>query len=245
MTTTSLAAALVLAQANARAVGLDAKNNHHGYRYASAEGIIMEARGALASAGLALLTLGWDFDGSATSGGAIGRVIVRYELVHTSGESKAFQSSSPVVPERGRPADKAEAGALTTNLGYLLRGLLLLPRDDEAASMDQRDDRDYEPPRSDREERRDPPRERAQQQQQQQGPGPASAPTDWTDWANDIAARMNDAATQQAVAAVYSEAEKVRGIPADVLASLKTITRQIYETKPRAPKNANGATRAA
>src|SRR5690606_6878977 len=37
------------------------------------------------------------------------------------------------------------AGARTVNIGYALRGLMNLPRGEEADTPDQRDDRDYEP----------------------------------------------------------------------------------------------------
>ena len=48
----------------------------------------------------------------------------------------------PVLPEKGRPIDKAEAGARTYALSYFLRDLLLIPRVDEGSDVDQRDDRD-------------------------------------------------------------------------------------------------------
>jgi hypothetical protein len=49
----------------------------------------------------------------------------------------------PFAEEKGRPLDKALAGALTSSLGYWLRSLLLVPRDDE--EMDKRDDRAHDP----------------------------------------------------------------------------------------------------
>ncbi len=145
-----LCAALVAAQAAARAVAKDAQNTFHRYKYASAEAIIAEAREALSGAGLAFLTLGWHFVAAQAGpdgfpGGVIGRVEVSYRLVHTSGEAFDMACSTPVIPEKGRPADKAEAAALTANLAYMLRGLLLLPRDDEQAAIDARDDRGYQP----------------------------------------------------------------------------------------------------
>jgi hypothetical protein len=45
-----------------------------------------------------------------------------------------------VVVEKGRPIDKAVASALTTSLGYWLRDVLLLPREDGDGSMDSRND---------------------------------------------------------------------------------------------------------
>lgn len=149
----TMAAALVLAQANAQAVGKDKKNEYHRYKYASAEAIIEEARGALTSAGLALLVTTWrvvDRNPQAKEKEPIGRLEVDYLLVHgMTGVERQFTASTPIIPEKGRPEDKAEAGALTSNLGYFLRGLLLLPREDETAAVDQRDDRSYQGPASD------------------------------------------------------------------------------------------------
>ena len=146
-----LCAALVAAQAAARAVAKDATNTFHRYKYASAEAIIAEAREALSGAGLAFLTTGWQFAAAPTgtdggfASGVVGRVEVSYRLVHMSGETIELASSTPVIPEKGRPADKAEAAALTANLANMLRGLLLLPRDDDQAAIDARDDRNYQP----------------------------------------------------------------------------------------------------
>lgn len=148
MAASTLAAALVEAQSHAQAVAKDSTNSFHRYKYASAEAVIEEARQALAAAGLALITTGWRFEPHASeefSSAPIGRVHVKYRLLHTSGESVEFESSTPVISEKGRPADKAEATALTYNLGYFLRGLLLLPRVDESEVVDARDDRQYTP----------------------------------------------------------------------------------------------------
>src|SRR5258707_6928030 len=54
-----------------------------------------------------------------------------------------IESETPIVEDKSRPMDKAVATALTYNLGYTLRGLLLLPRVED--EVDQRDDRKYEP----------------------------------------------------------------------------------------------------
>lgn len=152
-----LCAALVKAQATARAVGKDKENVFHRYRYASAEAVIEESRTALSAAELALLTLSWGLLGDRmeriekTKNGerlvvVAGRVDVYYRLVHASGQYLDLHSSTPVITENGRPEDKAELTALTANLSYMLRGLLLLPRDADAdASIDARDDTGREP----------------------------------------------------------------------------------------------------
>lgn len=157
MTQAKLAAALVAAQAAARAVAKDATNTFHRYRYASAESIIEEARSALSGAGLSvsvskaeILRLGEGTD-------VYYYLEAVYLLEHASGESRPVHTTVPIVPEKGRPLDKALAAARTYSLGYLLRDLLLLPRVEEGADVDQRDDR----PRPERPER----------------PGPVQAPT--------------------------------------------------------------------
>lgn len=130
-------AALVKAQGIAQAVEKGSKNTFHKYAYASAESMIAEAREALFEAGLALVTQHWFIREE--------RMCVGYLLVHGSGQSMEFQATSAIVPDKGRPVDKAEATALTYNLGYFLRGLLLLPRVEAGSQPDERDDRSYDP----------------------------------------------------------------------------------------------------
>jgi len=141
MTTTkheNLAAALAAAQAAAAAVEKDARNAHMRYDYASAEAIIGEARAALASAGVAVIPLsavvstiadglpGW-------TPNAMLRAVWR---VSYGGEHIDLDTEWPILIEKGRPADKALAGARTASLGYFLRDLLLLPRVEKGAEMD-------------------------------------------------------------------------------------------------------------
>ena len=143
--TKSLAEGLVAAQNAVSAVAKDATNTFHKYKYASAESLIEEGRQALTSGGLSLMAFSWAFEPSAdTSGKVIGRVKVKYHLTHLCGESRDWECSTPVIPENGRPPDKAEFAAITENLGYTLRGLLLIPRQD-AADISSRDDREYKP----------------------------------------------------------------------------------------------------
>lgn len=150
----AFAAALVKAQQAARSVEKDSSNSFHRYKYASAEAIIDEARSALVAAGIACLSTGWRFvpaaaDASPRREGrdgkpapvVVGRVYVQYRVLHESGEWMQFEASTPVIPESGRPEDKAEATALTYNAGYFLRGLLMLPRVEEGSQVDDRDDR--------------------------------------------------------------------------------------------------------
>lgn len=129
--------ALIKAQSVAQAVEKGSSNAFHKYKYASAESMIGEAREALSAAGLALMTVHWFIREE--------RMNVGYALVHGSGQMLEFQTSTAIIPDKGRPMDKAEATALTYNLGYFLRGLLLLPRVEPGTQPDERDDRDHDP----------------------------------------------------------------------------------------------------
>jgi hypothetical protein len=146
--TPGLAAGLVEAQRAAKAVAKEATNSFHKYKYASSEDVIEAARYALSVGDLAL------FADSATlreiiPGYGEGEnyeppmfvVAVTYSLVHTSGESHRLASETPVIPEKGRPFDKALAAAKTHDLSYTLRSLLLLPRGTDDGDVDARDDR--------------------------------------------------------------------------------------------------------
>ena len=145
----SICAGLLAAQAAVQPVEKDKKNSHHGYSYASAEAIIREGRAALVKGGLSLLTTGWTLNTQQTkyyddvSKGELFTerlfVVVTYVLCSREA-SFTFSNSTPVLPEKGRPVDKATAAALSYDLAYTLRGLLLLPRVDEATEVDARDD---------------------------------------------------------------------------------------------------------
>jgi len=139
--TKTLASALLAAQKALPSVGKDAKNSFHHYAYVSAEAMIGACREALHGAGLTVRRAGWKFDGS-PEGGIVNSTFV---LTHgPTGESVSDEIAWICVPEKGRPIDKAMAGALTSSLGYYLRDLLLVPREDES-EMDRRDDTKYEP----------------------------------------------------------------------------------------------------
>jgi hypothetical protein len=133
----TLCKAMLAAQKQAQAVDKGSVNSFHRYKYASAEAIIAEARQALTSAGIVVSAIGWSSDGN--------RVAVKYLVAHESGECIVSTCSTAVVPDKGRPLDKAESTALTYNLGYFLRGFLLLPRVDPSAEVDSRDDRRHAP----------------------------------------------------------------------------------------------------
>lgn len=154
-----LAAALVTAQSNLGKVRKDRTNSFHGYDYASAESMTAACRVALNEAGLAL-THRWH----AVHEDGQWLLDVGFTLYHQSGESRTETVSWPVIPERGRPLDKAMAAGLTSCMGYYLRGLLLVPRDEKG--MDDRDDRSYDPAKQSRQ----------RQQTQENGIRPAAKP---------------------------------------------------------------------
>lgn len=158
----NLYAALVSAQAEIQPVGKASTNEHHRYKYASGDDIVAEARRALNAHGLAIFSLAssltehpysWEDDKGVVHEDVQLRMNLTFRLVHTSGESHDFEPFSvPVLPEKGRPLDKAEAGARTYALSYFLRELLLIPRVDEAKQgeidPDTRDDRAHDPRRT-------------------------------------------------------------------------------------------------
>jgi len=197
-----LVRALIAAQKMAQAVAKDAVNTHHKYNYASAEAILTEAREALTANGLAVMPVSVDCDerqrdhiwetgkddkGEPTSWiNTPRRIRAVYLLMHESGQCREFESTVPVIPERGRPEDKAEFGARTENLAYALRDLLLLPRGGENAPS-ARDDtggpdpRDQGRGKSNGNGKKAPPKEapppaaRAEQPATQNGPRPGTA----------------------------------------------------------------------
>lgn len=137
-------AALVKAQAAVKGVGNDSMNQHHKYKYTSAEALIREGRGALTGAGLALIeqTCAHHF---AENGETVG-LTISYLLVHETGAMPVGPWTVPVLIGKGREVDKAEAAARTYALGYTMRGLLMIDRPGEDASdVDQRDDREADP----------------------------------------------------------------------------------------------------
>lgn len=118
-----LAHALLEAQRAIQGVAKDARNEHHRFAYASADAMVGECRTALHSAGLVAYRPSW------TLSEDLGVVTCQMALLHAeSGEERVWQLSYPLVPDKGRPIDKALAGALSSSLGYWLRDLLLVPR---------------------------------------------------------------------------------------------------------------------
>lgn len=141
----SIAMALVKAQQAVKAVAKDSTNSFHKYKYASSDDMVSEARRALTTVGLSLARIGWTEQ--PVTEHAPARLHVLYMLTSAEGECMMLPPVSvPVLPEKGRPEDKAEAAALTYSHGYLVLGLLQMARVDEN-DVDARDDssRDVRP----------------------------------------------------------------------------------------------------
>lgn len=136
-----LAKALAAARDRCKAAAKDGRNAHHNYAYATADEVIATASAALAGSELGLIPTHQELLvlGSGTLAFyALNRTVL---LAHSSGEFVALEVRGwPVLPERGRPLDKAFSIALTTSLSYLLRDLLQMPRgtQDDAAAQDDR-----------------------------------------------------------------------------------------------------------
>lgn len=240
----TLYGALSRAIGRAGAVGKTAENTFHRYKYASAEGLIGEARTALAAEGLCVFPRHWRLkphdtgeqrhgaDGKALPPGYFADVEVVYIVAHTDGASMECEAITPVICEKGRPEDKALAGALTYSLGYFLRALLLLPRVDEENDVDQRDDRDYQPRqgqangRDQRQKQADPPSANGQKgvsklpDTQQKATAPAAPPFD----AGTVILALSRATTEAEMEVIAKDA----GPAPD---ALKETIKAVYKTR--------------
>ena len=131
-------AALVAAQKQMKPVTKDSTNAFHRYQYASAEDVITAARVALNGAGLALVR-SWRIESNEMGIWLHSHFQLVFEgspmPIDLGNSTNAF----PIIEDKGRPLDKALAGALTTSLAYYLRDLLLIPKQDEN-QVDKRDD---------------------------------------------------------------------------------------------------------
>jgi hypothetical protein len=113
------------------------------YAYTSAEDMIGACREALLTAGLALFR-SWTIQHS--EAGSF--VVSDFTLAYPGGSQVVGALVPfPIVSTNGKGEDKAVATALTSSLGYFLRDLLLVPKEDDAGQtvrapeMDARDDR--------------------------------------------------------------------------------------------------------
>ncbi len=140
----ALSAALVEAQRSITGIEKDSQNTFHKYKYVSGEAMIHYCSRMLTAAGLTVVPTstalrsveGYNVNDGKTEWPLL--IMVReYRISHgESGESLTMGQEWPVVPERGRPLDKATAAADTASLGYFLRTLLLVPRVDQGTELD-------------------------------------------------------------------------------------------------------------
>jgi hypothetical protein len=159
----SLNTALLAAQRAVEPVKKASENQHHHYKYASAEDVSRTCREALHNAGLMLNVRRFRILRASPFEAGTGILRTEYELAHVdSGETRLDISETPINPERGRPPDKATAAAKTLDRAYYLRGLLQLPHADDFANVDGRDDTAYAPGR--RKEQQERPQQRKREE---------------------------------------------------------------------------------
>ena len=133
----NLESALLKAQSAIDHVVKESRNEFANFNYASSDAVVAQCRKALHDAGLVARRESYVVDQNMVS-----QIFV---VSHPkSGERLENRSMVPIVEAKGRPADKALFGALTSSLNYWLRDLLLLPRFDEA-EVERRNDNGHEP----------------------------------------------------------------------------------------------------
>ncbi len=141
-----LAEGLFLAQAAATTVESDGWNDHHKYKYPTQAAIAAKAREAMEAGGLFLNRLNSELIPTPEYLMRAGSqtpcfVRVTYRLAHRSGKAlPPIIVEAPVVPDRGRPLDKALAAALTLCHKATLAGLFNMGWSDPSEDVDQRRD---------------------------------------------------------------------------------------------------------
>jgi hypothetical protein len=154
----NVGSALLAAQSAIKSVGKDSTNAFHKYAYASADGMITACREVLHAAGLVAFRASWKLvseqrsytdDKGQPQTETLDFVLSTFALLHPASNTRMDSADLPwpALMEKGRPLDKAIAGALTTSLSYWLRDTLQVPREDEA-EIDRRDDTQYQPRRT-------------------------------------------------------------------------------------------------
>lgn len=136
-----LSEALAQARDRCKSAAKSSKNEHYRYSYASADTVIDVASQAMEGSGLAIVPVFEELAVLGDSSSAIYVLNRRMLLSHSSGEYTPLEIRGwPVIPDRGRPLDKAYAIALTSSLAYKLRDLLQMPRgtQDDVAAQDDR-----------------------------------------------------------------------------------------------------------
>lgn len=137
----AIAEALCAAQGAIDGIDKAATNSFHRYNYTSIDQMVAAVRGCLRGAGLAVLPSSHRVEGET--------MVTEWTLMHVSGDTMPLRYDMPIVPEKGRPVDKASSAAASQALNYLLRDLMLLPRGEREQGthpeVDARDDRGHDP----------------------------------------------------------------------------------------------------
>ncbi len=148
------AKSLVMAQGMMRSLVKD-KASYIG-KFVSTETVVQATKEVLSDCGLAVVGVG----STITKGepvdvetkGVVSTIPTwhmhtTYRVYSKSGYHEDMTFDMAVVPEKGKPLDKAIAAAATFSLGYFLRGLLQIPRVGSEQEVDERDDRGFDPER--------------------------------------------------------------------------------------------------
>ena len=136
-----------LAQARAAMTPLvkDAENNFHNYRYTSADTMIGSGSRCLAAHGLSLIVTSAEIVTQENGDKTLRSVLT---LTHSDGGVCTIgPCDMPVLPDKGRPLDKALCSARTVGLAYCYRDLLGIERPDSDDDIAGRDDTSFAPTR--------------------------------------------------------------------------------------------------
>jgi hypothetical protein len=145
--TPNLDAALVAAQAEARSLKRDGKNQHGGYKYATADQVADLGRQLFTKHGLAWSRTSTTLQGPTLKLADIGNqdyvgdVIIGWKLRHgPSGEQDTGTGTYPIITSKQRPHEKATAASVTYGCGQIIQGVLCWDREDEKHAVDRRGD---------------------------------------------------------------------------------------------------------
>jgi hypothetical protein len=147
--TPNLDAALVAAQAEARSLKRDGKNQHGGYKYATSDQIADLGRQLLTKHGLAWSRISTELQGPTLAFADIGNqsyvgdVVIGWKLRHgLTGEQEFGSGVFPIITSKQRPHEKAAVASTTYGCGQIILGLLCWDREDEKHAVDRRGDGD-------------------------------------------------------------------------------------------------------
>jgi hypothetical protein len=154
--TPNLDAALVAAQAEARSLRRDGRNQHGGYKYATADQVADLGRQLFTKHGLAWSRTSTTLQGPTLKLADIGNqdyvgdVIIGWKLRHgPSGEQDTGTGTYPIITSKQRPHEKATAASVTYGCGQIIQGVLCWDREDEKNAVDRRGDGEASEPASD------------------------------------------------------------------------------------------------